>query len=217
MRRPNRNVEIFSMSALDLFAAALGGFVLISVILFPNYSKQQRVELSLRDTEQILDRCKSGATELTQSLKSKDQQLAACEAVSDTTFLVVIIEWNVPGNYDVDLHITDPDGHEFSFDKNNRGRRDYPLTEAQLSYDNTRGPGIELWQHPKAQPGVYRISYVYFSAPGANLPVEVTGHVLSHNGRAELPLIKLTERRAPRPVARIIVGQRGNVDVQMEQ
>jgi flagellar motor protein MotB len=39
MRRPHRNIEIFSMSALDLFASALGGFVLIAIMLFPYYNK----------------------------------------------------------------------------------------------------------------------------------------------------------------------------------
>ncbi len=44
MRRPNRNIEIFSMSVLDLFASALGGFILIAVILFPNYRKTAMLE-----------------------------------------------------------------------------------------------------------------------------------------------------------------------------
>lgn len=37
MRRPNREINIFSMSALDLFASALGAFVLLTIILLPYY------------------------------------------------------------------------------------------------------------------------------------------------------------------------------------
>jgi len=39
MRSRRRQVSVFSMSALDLFAAALGAFILIVLILFPYYQK----------------------------------------------------------------------------------------------------------------------------------------------------------------------------------
>jgi len=35
MRRSNREINIFSMSALDLFASALGAFMLLAVVFFP--------------------------------------------------------------------------------------------------------------------------------------------------------------------------------------
>ncbi len=37
MRSPQRNITVFSISALDLFAAALGAFILIVLVLFPYY------------------------------------------------------------------------------------------------------------------------------------------------------------------------------------
>ena len=37
MKRRNREVSIFSMSALDLFASALGAFILIAIVMFPHY------------------------------------------------------------------------------------------------------------------------------------------------------------------------------------
>ena len=40
MRRPSRQLNIFSMSSLDLFASAMGAFVIIAVILFPYYLKK---------------------------------------------------------------------------------------------------------------------------------------------------------------------------------
>ncbi|MEM7492340.1 MAG: VWA domain-containing protein [Pseudomonadota bacterium] len=39
MRSRRRQVSVFSMSALDLFAAALGAFILIVLILFPYYNR----------------------------------------------------------------------------------------------------------------------------------------------------------------------------------
>ena len=38
--KPRRNIEALSISALDLFASALGVFVLIAILLFPYYLKQ---------------------------------------------------------------------------------------------------------------------------------------------------------------------------------
>jgi len=40
MRRPPREVSVFSMSALDIFASAMGTFILIAVVLFPFYLRQ---------------------------------------------------------------------------------------------------------------------------------------------------------------------------------
>ncbi|MGD2129700.1 MAG: VWA domain-containing protein [Lysobacterales bacterium] len=37
MRRPNRDTTVFSTSAIDLFASALGAFILLVMILFPYY------------------------------------------------------------------------------------------------------------------------------------------------------------------------------------
>jgi ribosomal protein L29 len=37
MRRPNRDTSVFTTSAIDLFASALGAFILLVMILFPYY------------------------------------------------------------------------------------------------------------------------------------------------------------------------------------
>jgi uncharacterized membrane protein len=39
MRRVPREINIFSISALDLFASALGVFIVLTVVLFPYYTK----------------------------------------------------------------------------------------------------------------------------------------------------------------------------------
>jgi hypothetical protein len=38
MRRNNREINTLSLSALDLFATALGAFAIIMLILFPHYN-----------------------------------------------------------------------------------------------------------------------------------------------------------------------------------
>ncbi len=42
--KPRRNLELLSISALDLFASALGVFILIAILLFPYYLKQPAQE-----------------------------------------------------------------------------------------------------------------------------------------------------------------------------
>ena len=42
--KPRRHIEVLSISALDLFASALGVFVLIAILLFPYYLKQPSQE-----------------------------------------------------------------------------------------------------------------------------------------------------------------------------
>ena len=42
MKRRNREISIFSMSALDLFASALGAFILIAVVIFPYFPNTGR-------------------------------------------------------------------------------------------------------------------------------------------------------------------------------
>ena len=37
MKRKNREISIFSMSALDLFASALGAFILIAIVMIPHF------------------------------------------------------------------------------------------------------------------------------------------------------------------------------------
>ena len=46
MKRQNRDLSVFGMSSLDLFASALGAFILISVIIFPYITDASRTSAS---------------------------------------------------------------------------------------------------------------------------------------------------------------------------
>lgn len=51
MRAQRRNISVFSISALDLFAAALGAFILIVLVLFPYY-RLGGVDVSFEELEE---------------------------------------------------------------------------------------------------------------------------------------------------------------------
>ena len=44
MRIPERDTAVFSTSAIDLFASAMGAFIIITIILMPDYQKEVRLE-----------------------------------------------------------------------------------------------------------------------------------------------------------------------------
>lgn len=73
MRRRTGELVTFSMSALDLFACALGAFIMIAIILLPYYLKHEDV---VRDNNTL----KQQAQSLEDQLNASAQALAAAEA-----------------------------------------------------------------------------------------------------------------------------------------
>ena len=53
MRSRQRNISVFSISALDLFAAALGAFILIVLVLFPYY-RMGGTDKSMEELEELV-------------------------------------------------------------------------------------------------------------------------------------------------------------------
>ncbi len=77
MKMRRRNFEIFSLSAVDLFASAMGAFIIITIILMPDYQKEVR---SLGDLE-ILEEL-TGKTQaiLNETVEGKNDILEALNA-----------------------------------------------------------------------------------------------------------------------------------------
>ena len=44
-RRPKREIQIFSLSALDLFASTMGAFIVIAMLLMPYFKKTQELKI----------------------------------------------------------------------------------------------------------------------------------------------------------------------------
>lgn len=68
MRRPNRSVEMFSLSALDLFASAMGAFIIIAVIALPDYLNKTKVRAEV-------DALKVSVSELQQQKEAIQKEL----------------------------------------------------------------------------------------------------------------------------------------------
>ncbi|MGB7452270.1 MAG: hypothetical protein WBM36_09120 [Lysobacterales bacterium] len=87
MRSRLRNMGVFSLSAIDLFASAMGAFIIITIILMPDYQKEVRLEGHLAliesmagETEAILNDTELGIISMSESLttaQAREMELQA--------------------------------------------------------------------------------------------------------------------------------------------
>ena len=87
MRARSRDINIFSMSALDLFASALGAFILIAVVLFPYFPntgdsevRVAEVQAQLAAVQAELEREQAEHAATQQALSQCEEDKQACES-----------------------------------------------------------------------------------------------------------------------------------------
>lgn len=75
MRSRRRNFEVYSLSAVDLFASAMGAFIIITIILMPDYQKEVRSQGDLEyleelagKTQAMLDQTEEGSKNVLEAL-----------------------------------------------------------------------------------------------------------------------------------------------------
>lgn len=201
MKRPSREFNIFSMSALDLFASAMGAFILLTVILFPYYQKNAKIVEDLNKTKNQL-------AQTQQQLQQCEQQRQICEEKLRKTFLAVVMKW-ATNQQDIDLHVIDTQGREFYYQQ-----KRFIGSNAELSVDTTRGPGIEIWEHPQAEPGEYKV-YVNLFARNDNAEnPRILTTVYYRDGAKKLPDLILSTEQQKKLVAIIQVNSDGDVVIQ---
>lgn len=82
MRRSSRNIEIFSLSALDLFACALGAFIVISILLFPFYQKTLPLIQQVAALQNQLSAAAAQSAAQAQEIKELQDQLKGAVATA---------------------------------------------------------------------------------------------------------------------------------------
>lgn len=223
MRRRNREINIFSVSALDLFASSMGVFVLIALMLFPYYLRKQNT-VDVEQLQQAFDRLQQDYRQLQSSVQTQqveNQQLRSqMQAQNDEiqqlrkrlsrSFLVVALSWETQ-KQDVDLHVIDPDGHRYFFGYHNQNGRHYPDSDAFISVDSISGPGVEVWLDPEAAPGIYQIYASLFSRHGNPQQPVAAGKVYFRDGNFVLPSVQLPQEQTLVKMADLEVGPGGQV------
>ncbi len=91
MRSRRRNFEIFSLSAVDLFASAMGAFIIITIILMPDYQKEVRSQGELEfleelagKTQALLKQTEQGNKDILEAMKAaqtRHQEMQAEEGI----------------------------------------------------------------------------------------------------------------------------------------
>ena len=172
------------MSILDLFASAMGAFLIIMIILIPYY-------LKAGDAEKLVVKLRAEKAELTQQVAVLQGELEICHEKLAHTFLAVVLKWTTKSQ-DVDLHVVDTDRNEFFFRRHNRNQAHFPGSNAELSVDTINGPGIEIWENPQAKPGLYEIYANLFSQHGNPANPLVETNLYFRDGALPLRDVTLT-------------------------
>ena len=91
MRMRRRNFEVYSLSAIDLFASAMGAFIIITIILMPDYQKEVRsqgdldfLEALAGKTQALLKETEQGRKDILEALnaaQTRQQDLQAAHEV----------------------------------------------------------------------------------------------------------------------------------------
>ena len=210
MKKRNREINIFSMSALDLFASAMGAFLLIAVMALPYYLKTdhnlvaqiEAMTKKIAKIEETMKKSQQENKELKKQAKKMQKELSK-------TFCVIKLNWESSVKQDVDLHVYDPDGNEFYY-----SHRTAPHSTASLTVDS-KGvkKGAEIWLDKELKQGVYTIKYVYYSGSG---PISIKGMVLTKSFTSDLPVKRVSTPNSSRKikVATITVDANGNASLQ---
>ena len=215
------------MSVLDLFASALGAFILIAVILFPFYNfsnmikinktKEAGLQQQMKDLDEKEKLDKKTAESLNAIIRSNGVTASnldkcthateTCEASLKKTFLVVGVEW--AERCDVDLYVTDPHGRLYNWEERNHK---HDGSDASFSLDMRDGPGIELYESPDAEAGEYKIAY---RALGVHGSVKLQGWVIDRSvGLTRLRDVIFTAARSePQDVASVFIGHDGSARI----
>ncbi|HLF31356.1 MAG TPA: hypothetical protein VI566_10075 [Xanthomonadales bacterium] len=90
MRARKRDFEVYSLSAIDLFASAMGAFIIISIILMPDYQKEVRSQEDLAYLEELagktqaeLDQSEAGKVSLLKALLAAQTRQRELQAEED--------------------------------------------------------------------------------------------------------------------------------------
>lgn len=204
---PERSTSFYE-SFSDLIFATMAIFVLVIIVLIIQI-KPVKVSLEEFEKLKVSEKEKSEQVEaLKKQLKDKEKEnkeQANKIQMNKKSFLLVLISWSTK-NDDIDLHLIDPNGNEFYY----KYKR-YADSEAALEEDTQRGPGSEIWLHPKATPGQYKVYLKYYKK---NNPfAKVRGAIVHQGGRSQINTT-LTRQGEKPLIATIILDNEGNVSVQ---
>lgn len=79
MRTRMRNLGVYSLSAVDLFASAMGAFMIITIILMPDYQKEVRLEGHLEYLDSLASETDSMLNDTELGMESTNEALSTAQ------------------------------------------------------------------------------------------------------------------------------------------
>jgi hypothetical protein len=212
MRARNREISIFNLSMLDVISGAMAAFLIIMVVLLPYYRKEHiDYQAAIDELRRELAAADSAAAQARQRVAALEAELQRAEASNAElasklakTFLVLYVRWDTRD--DVDLHIIDPAGAHFYFERKTIAGRPGVLSE-----DTIVGPGNEVWEVRDAPPGEYRVRVQLFEVKDPRKPIVVKGRVFHRDGSDSFDETRLSTEREFADVAIITIAADGSV------
>lgn len=109
MKRKNREINIFSMSALDLFASAMGAFILIAVIALPYYLKTDKILVKEnRELKQEVAKLDSQNKSMKQEIKKLNKVFLLGISTKAKSFVILIdMSGSMKSHENLVLSVTD--------------------------------------------------------------------------------------------------------------
>lgn len=83
MRTRLKSFGVFSLSAIDLFASAMGAFIVISLILMPDYQKEVRLEDHFKYIEALAREAEARLDESQQGMKDRLEALRSAQTLHE--------------------------------------------------------------------------------------------------------------------------------------
>lgn len=158
----SREINVFSMSALDLFASALGAFIIIAVIALPYYLNTDKHKFD-HQFENVGD------------ISSKNR------------FFIVTMYWDTNKEQDIDLIVVDPQGRKYNYSNSKHNG-----SNAKLVFDSIGVKrGTEMWidnEIDTRRSGKWKI---YYKNQKNIKNVNVMGSVYTNNGSYDFPVHKM--------------------------
>jgi len=80
MKKKDRTLNVFSVSALDLFASAMGTFILIAIVLFPYYLKTETATAQVKQNAAKIEKIKKRAAQAKAAVEKAKREAAQAKA-----------------------------------------------------------------------------------------------------------------------------------------
>ncbi len=168
-------------------------------------ARAQAAEDQLTQLQESMGDAGSVIADLRGQLAEAEARARTAEEKLGFTYLLVTVKWETE-KHDVDLHVTDPTGAEFSYE-----RATIPGRPGELSLDDVDGPGMEVWVLDRAGAGRYTIELNLYGKKGNPENARATVRVLYRDGVKEFENIVLTREQTKQRVAVAEVGADGTV------